>query len=240
MLYFLTSLFILFSAQGISVESYSLCDKYGVPLDIKFINKIIQDSKNDPSLNVQNGVFVEVGAHDGIMQSNTMLLEKSYGWSGILIEPSESLQPKLLLNRPHSKCFCCALGNFEENNTYVYGDFDGSSMSSVSGERLNKEANTRVLMRSLQSILDEENVSYINLLSLDVEGYEYNVLNGIDYDRTTIDFMIIELYAIDYDLIVSFLSGKGYDLVENFSLYDNSIPGWDGTHNDYLFKRSNI
>jgi len=240
MLHFIASLFLLLAVQSIAVETYSLCDKYGIPLDIKFIDKMTRDKISDSSINIQHGVFVEVGAHNGVMQSNTMLLEKSYGWSGILIEPSQSLQVDLILNRPHSKCFCCALGNFEENNTYVYGDFNGASMSSVSGERLNKEANTRVLMRSLQSILDETNTSYIDLLSLDVEGYEYHVLTGIDYDKTTIDYMIIEIYTVDFSLISSFLSGKGYDLVENFSLYDDSMPTWDGTHNDYLFKRKSI
>lgn len=225
------SLFILLLSQGLfSLETYSLTDKYGVPLDIKFINKT----------NIQNGFFVEVGANDGILQSNTLLLEKNYGWSGVLVEPSQIAFEKLEKNRPHTKNFHCALGSFEEHNTYIYGDFDGSSMSSVDGKRLNKPATSRVLMRSLQSIFDELNVTHVDFFSLDVEGYEFHVLKGIDFERTTFNYFLIEIYEVDYEGICSFLFEKGYELVEIFSLYDHSLPDWDGTHNDYLFKKRGI
>jgi FkbM family methyltransferase len=165
-------------------------------------------------------------------------LEKQYGWTGILIEPSPCLYQKLCLNRPNSQCFCCALGTFEQDGTYIYGDFNGNLMSSVGGQRLVSKGLMQVPVRSLQAILDETNIHHINLFSLDTEGYEYNILKGIDFNKTTFDYLLIEIYNWDYEKICTLLSEKGYELEGLFSLYtyENS-PGWDGTHNDYLFKR---
>lgn len=221
----------LFFSRLFSIESYSAFDAKGVPFDHKIIDR----------LNVQRretkGVFIEVGANQGIVQSNTMLLEKYYGWTGILIEPSYQYEA-LCVNRPKSKCIQCALGSFEEEGVYIMGDFDGHLMGGIGGKRSGRPANISVLVRSLQSILDEENLQNINFFSLDVEGHEYNVLNGIDFNKTTFDYILIEIYSWDYVRIVSFLSERGYDMIEPFSFYtkENS-PGWDGSHNDYLFKR---
>ncbi len=192
-------------------------------------------------MDLKNGIFIEVGANDGIIQSNTKLLEECYGWRGILVEPSPNLFEDLCRNRPNSLCFECALGSFEEDNTYIWGDFNGGLMSSVNGMRLNQEADQKVLVRSLQSILDEVGIHHINFFSLDVEGYELNVLLGIDFDKTVFDYLLVEIQIHQFDDIVNLLDNFGYELTENFSNYnitDNSI--WDGTHNDYLFKRKSI
>jgi FkbM family methyltransferase len=224
-------IFLFFSVNALSVEtqkSYSMLDSKGVPLDHLLLKIFEQKTK---------GTFIEVGAFDGVMYSNTKLLEETYGWTGLLIEPSNILFPRLCANRPYSKCFNCALGSFEENNTYALGNFDGSPMSSFTA-RTDKAAKQRVLIRSLQSILDECNVTHIDFFSLDTEGYELNILKGIDFTKTTFDYLFIEIYRHQYNEIVSFLSGNGYDLVCCLSNYNKiSNPGWDGTHNDYLFKR---
>lgn len=207
--------------------SYSSFDSMGVRLDQKLIEL----------MNYENGIFIEAGANDGIQQSNTKRLEQFHGWKGILVEPSEVLFSKLRVNRPYSKCFQCALGSFEENNTYAYGDFDGSLMSSLDGERLRRSPINQVLVRSLQSILDEVGVQHVNFFSLDTEGSELNILKGIDFSRITFDYLLIEIYQHQYDTIVSFLQSRGYEMIENFSNYNKiSNPGWDGSHNDYLFK----
>ena len=234
-------IFLIYCFFGFSIilwaqeTSYSQRDTNGTPLDGKLIEV----------MNYTNcGVFIEVGAYDGVNQSNTKLLEQYYGWTGILVEPSQVLFENLCANRCNSKCFQCALGSFEENNTYVWGDFNGHLMSSVDGHRLKRvrrrseSAPQRVLMRSLQSILDELGIRYVNFFSLDTEGYEFNILKGIDFDKTTFDYLLIEIYNYEYVAIVSFLADKGYMMIQNFSNYNmNNDENWDGTHNDYLFKR---
>lgn len=232
-IFFLVFLRIVSLSQDATSKeiSFSGLDYLGVPLDHKLLKKI----------NFTNGIFIEVGAHDGMMQSNTKLFEDYYGWTGILIEPSKVLFKRLCSNRPNSKCFQCALGSFEQNNTYIHGNFDGSLMSSVQGIREIKNSTQCVLVRSLQSILDEVGLQHINFFSLDTEGYEFNILKGIDFNKTTFDYLLIEIYTSQYDEITAFLLSKGYEMIENFSNYNKMThPGWDGTHNDYLFKNRGL
>lgn len=59
------------------------------------------DLKLRKYISYDNGIFLEVGANDGIRQSNTYIYEKEYGWKGILIEPSIWFN-KLKDNRPNS------------------------------------------------------------------------------------------------------------------------------------------
>lgn len=228
--FFCYCIFAVVSASA-NLNTYSQADCYGNPFDHKLVKR----------MNITNGIFIEAGANDGLSQSNTKLLEEKFGWTGILVEPSLNLFEKLKTNRPNAKCFHCALGSFEENNTYLYGDFDGHLMSSVKGERLNRSASQKVPVRSLQSILDEIKISHINLFSLDTEGYELKILKGIDFNKTTFDYLLIEIYPQEYQEIISYLDEKGYKMVETFSNYNYvTNPGWDGTHNDYLFARKEL
>ena len=210
--------------------SYGLNNSQGIPLDLILVE----------IMNYRDGIFIEVGANDGVTQSNTKLFEEKYGWTGILVEPSENLFLQLCQNRPNSKCFSCALGAFKENNTYVYGDFDGQLMSSLT-DRTQRPKTQKVLVRSLQSILDECKLQHINFFSLDVEGYELNILQGIDFTKTTFDYLLIEIYKHQYHDIIAFLAEKEYELVKCLSNFTHdSKPSWDGTHNDYLFRRKNL
>lgn len=55
----------------------------------------------------QNGFFVEFGASDGVTLSNSFLLEKNFGWSGILAEPLPLHSRSLRDNRSASLDFRC-------------------------------------------------------------------------------------------------------------------------------------
>lgn len=185
----------------------------------------------------KNGVYIELGALDGVTQSNTKWLEDEYNWTGILIEPSNDKFNECKINRPNNFLFNCACVSFEYNEKTIRGDFNGSPMSSVGGKRRNFYPEVEVVSKSLQSLIDVTEFNEIDFLSLDVEGYELEVLNGIDFEKQPINFVLIEVYEKDKNDIFDFMNKNNYiliDCISNFS--KDTHPNWDGTHNDFLFK----
>lgn len=188
------------------------------------------------SLNFKNGIYIELGANDGAFQSNTKWLEENSGWSGILIEPSVVGYDACLKTRPNNRVFNCACVSFDYNESEVYGNFNGHAMASVNGNRLNDPNLVSVKARTLQSIIDECGYEKIDFLSLDVEGYEFEVLKGIDLSKKQISYMLIEIYEKDKKEIFDYLCSNHYDFLENVTNYNHlNNPNWDGTHNDYFF-----
>ena len=215
-------------------KNYSLKDGNNLFLDIKLDNLFNQK---------ENGFFIELGANNGLLQSNTAFLEKNRNWSGILIEPNIKNFEVCKLNRPNSICYNYACVSTNYTDEFIYGDFNLphneqlSLMSSVNGTRLNNNNLTQIAASTLTFILDKQNIPKIDLLSLDVEGYEYYVLTGLNLNKYKPEYMLIEIYNFDFTKIVNYLKDNNYDLICNFSNYNKTNnPHWDETHNDYLFK----
>lgn len=162
------------------------------------------------------GVFIEVGAHNGCFQSNTKIFEDLYGWTGLLIEPGQGLYKKCLESRPYSIVENCALVSFDYPDTHILGDFDDSPMSSVEGKRLNRNASVRVPAVTLTALLEKHQIEKVDFFSLDVEGYELEVLKGLDFEKVAPTYMLIEVYRKDLVAIKKFIEDKEYVLVENF------------------------
>lgn len=112
-------------------------------------------------------------------------------------------------------------------------------MSSINGTRLSTNNYIRVPATTLTAILNTQIITEIDLLSLDVEGYEYNVLKGLDFNKYKPKYLLIEIYNSDFEEIINYLIKYNYTLVSNFSNYNKqNNPHWDGSHNDYLFLHS--
>tara|TARA_B110000483_G_scaffold216395_1_gene267871 strand:- start:8397 stop:8750 length:354 start_codon:yes stop_codon:yes gene_type:complete len=113
-------------------------------------------------------------------------------------------------------------------------------MTSIDGKRrnVNKENLVAVQTSTLNKILSEyiNDNQIIDFLSLDVEGYELEVLKGLNLQKYRPIYLLIEVYNTDYDNLVAYLLQNNYKLVCNFSNYNKlDNPVWDETHNDYLF-----
>ena len=223
------------------LPTFSLPDVTGTPIDYKLLF-VFQFLGLDP--NTYKGFYIEAGANDGITQSNTALLERRYGWKGLLVEPSPVGYQKCLINRSaqSNTIVHSALVSFDAASkgvTSIRGDFSsGHCMSSIDGKRLSAPsyAQIDVPANTLQSLLDKNNVERVDLLSLDTEGYEYEILQGIDFNKPSAPKVcIIELYPHEIEQVKALLN-EWYDFRGNFSNYNKiDHPQWDGTHNDYLF-----
>ena len=169
------------------------------------------DKKIFPLLPRDGSVFVEAGANDGIKQSNTLALERRFGWSGLLIEPVPRLADACARNRPGSRVENVALVSTENEGTDVE-ILDLDLMSSVAGHRsfadeqsaiktargFGVEAN-RVEVRGvcLSTLLDDVGIARVDFLSLDVEGYELEVLRGLALNRHAPRVILVETANAD-------------------------------------------
>lgn len=163
----------------------------------------------------RNGYYVELGANDGVRQSNTYKLHRSFAWSGLLIDPSPFLLRECQMNRnfkPVPSTVCCACVPFSFQKPCVL--IEDSDLMSVAkgldvsddlavshankGNRYLKSnyirSNYWASARSLTSVLDEVNSpKRFDLLSLDVEGNELAVLSGLDFVKYRPRWVLIEV-----------------------------------------------
>ena len=113
-------------------------------------------------------------------------------------------------------------------------------MSSINGRRLNRKNLELVPTLTLNYILEKHKIEKIDFFSLDVEGYELEVLKGINFKKFKPKYILIEIYNHLFEPITNFLKNENYILVQNVSNFNkNDYPNWDGSHNDYLFKQIN-
>lgn len=131
------------------------------------------------------GVFVEVGAADGVVGSNTYYFEQR-GWTGLLIEPDMRQHDVIRQNR-RARIDNCAVGTNTEATFYLddYSPYSGLL-------RTNGQPATTVQVKLLGEILDNHGITSIDLLSIDTEGSELDVWASFDPERFKPKVLIIE------------------------------------------------
>lgn len=175
------------------------------------------------------GFFVEAGANDGFTSSNTYYLEKAKGWSGILVEAVPQLANMARWARS-APVIHAALGPPDKAGTMLSLNFNDLE-SRVAGKPKNCRwaglfgRNPSLILapvRTLSDILDDVGAPEVDLLSLDVEGYDVEALSGLDLSKCAPKLIVIETTRLDQ--VRAFL-GAGYDLLGEIA------------HGDYLFSR---
>lgn len=147
-------------------------------------------------LDYNNGFYIECGANDGVTQSYTHNLELEKNWSGLLIEPSSKVFNILKTNRSSKNIFYNqALVSKDYVGDTVLGNFDGNSAVNGLMARIG-DGNVKVKCSPLSDVLNKENIKYVDFFSLDVEGYELEVLKGIDFENTYFKYILVELHPL--------------------------------------------
>jgi len=176
------------------------------------------------------GYFVEFGATNGLALSNTLLMEKHFGWSGILAEPARRWHEELRKNRSvHIETSCVwresgrKLG-FNETDIGEYStidDYSGSDMHAglrVGGSRY--EVETISLIDLLRKYGAPSTVDY---LSIDTEGSEYEILKAIDFEQYRFRVITCEHnFTPAREKVFDLLSEHGYvRKFEHLSCFDD-------------------
>ena len=142
--------------------------------------------KNFINKRAQGGIFVEVGALDGVTYSNTKFLEDELGFGGILIEPSRQYE-NLVKNRPSCVCIDKAVAEHPGMIRFV-GQWATAGMVDTMSSSFRRyhfeptDVEYEVEATTLKTILRDNRIEYIDFMSVDVEGGELSVLRSMDWD----------------------------------------------------------
>jgi FkbM family methyltransferase len=211
--------------------------------DIKFISEILKPSfalsrsqlRQDlfvlHELDFKHGgFFVEFGATNGVDLSNTFILEKKFGWSGILAEPAKVWHAELIQNRScHIETKCVWRSTGEQLTFSETREAELSTITEFVACDGHSEVRKDALAYSVETIslndlLEKYNAPrHIDYLSIDTEGSEYEILSGLDFDRYDIKVITCEHnFMPSRDKIFRLLSDAGYiRKFENISAWDD-------------------
>jgi len=147
----------------------------------------------------RGGYFVEFGATDGVQINNTVLLERNYGWAGVVAEPARFWHERLHSNR---KCFISTdcvwrtsgkILTFNEtpdrelSTINELSESDDHRSNRVNGERY------QVHTVSLMDLLGQANApTIIDYMSIDTEGSEFEILNAFDFQSYDVRVFTVE------------------------------------------------
>jgi len=178
----------------------------------------------------RKGFFVEFGATDGVELSNTLLLERSHRWSGILAEPAKCWHEDLMKNRHCAidrRCVWAKSGEILEFNEVSdrelstitrYSDQDGHFGSRRAGKKYPVET------VSLEDLLGSNGApNRIDYLSVDTEGSELDILRAFNFNKYDVRLITVEHnFTMNRDAIRTLLDSRGFSRVfENFSMWDD-------------------
>jgi len=185
--------------------------------------------------------IVDVGAGEPEFLSNSLYFETYYGCQTLAIDALEENHDAWKQERPNARFVVSAVGS-EEGTAELLVPLEGDAMSSSivdDVKNINKNNNLKrmVPLRTVDSILDSENIKTVMLLSIDVNGYELEVLKGIDFGKVEIKSIVLENKLdnlIGSKLVRMFLKARNYVFIARLGDSDdvflhqsmiNGIPG---------------
>lgn len=196
----------------------------------------------------KSGVFIDVGAHDGLTFSNSCFFEQGRGWSGVCIEPHPAAFKQLAANRRCAALNCCVAAN---TGSVSFRKISGYS-EMLSGivdtyhpehrERIERELKQfggsseliTVEARTINELAAEHGLSDITYLSIDTEGSELVILQSMDFKHLFVHAITVEC---NFDEIktqmVSLMAGNGFDFARTLThdlLFLNRASPYHAAH----------
>lgn len=185
----------------------------------------------------KGGIFLDVGAHDGVTINNTYYFEKKLKWTGLCVEPIPSVYKKLKENRNCETLKACV---WTDNSKKEFNVIEGySEMLSGLSDQYTPEHKQRVenevasmgqkmkkitvechdINDILSKLLGTTGERTLDLLSIDTEGSEEEIIRHIDLKRYKISVIVME-NNYNHEPIRTYMSKKGYRLVAKCEIDD--------------------
>ena len=176
----------------------------------------------------RNGFFLDVGCAWPITHSNTYYLEKHLDWSGVAVDALAEYGPAWRQKRPRSRFFSYLVSDHSDTIEPFYRSELPSVSSAlkprVAGRRDQGQEvpfqEIRVPTITLTRLLEQENVSRVDFLSLDIEGAELAALAGFDIARFRPELVCVEAKPTARDPLAAYFETHGYRRLERYLEHD--------------------
>ena len=171
----------------------------------------------------KGGTFLDVGCSTPIEFSTTYYLEKHLGWSGIGIDALHEYAPEYRRLRPKTKFYSYFVTDHSDTSQDFYRVLgaDGLSSSNKDGPMIKDmpKAKRKVPTITLNELLEQNDVTSIDFMSMDIEGGAPKALAGFDIEKYQPKLICIEASG-QKDFIETYFTAHGYERIEKYRPYD--------------------
>jgi FkbM family methyltransferase len=169
------------------------------------------------------GVYVDVGAHHPLRFSNTHLLYRS-GWHGVNIDAAPGSMDAFRKLRPRDINLEIGVAATDEvRDFFIFNEpalntFDAARAKTLERPPYRIEKVQPLRCAPLAKILEEHDIRDIDLLTIDAEGFDFEVLKTVDWDRNRPRVVVTEQFSRDLAALLEsdvhlYLAERGYHLV---------------------------
>lgn len=158
-----------------------------------------QDETIYKILPIQGGIFVEIGAFNGKVLSNTLWLERKHKWTGLLIEANPDLCIEIDKVKRFAWRLCSCIAN-QMSDHFVKASVLGG-LAKTLNKRIATDFNSRdhvkvpcFTLNDVRNIIGYHTIDYF---SLDVEGAEINILELMKEDLRH-RYIVVNIWTIEY------------------------------------------
>jgi FkbM family methyltransferase len=148
-----------------------------------------------------------------VIFSNTYLLEKQFGWNGILIDPIPSHYESMKQSRNCKLIHGAITAKHQES--VLIEELPASDLSKFVEKRGIFKKTHEVKAFTLQEIIDQHlSSNEIDFLSIDIEGKDIDILKSLDLNRYRINAICVEHnFREGSDELIRYMASNRYDLL---------------------------
>jgi FkbM family methyltransferase len=150
-------------------------------------------------LKIEKPTYLDVGAFHPTHMNNTYLFYQK-GSSGVCVEPDPYLYKKFRNKRKRDKCLNCGVGanSIKEADFYIISSKTLNTFSEKEARHMEKntkqkiEKIIKIPLRNINEIIGENFKSRPNIVSIDVEGWDYEIIKTFNFEKYLPEIFCIE------------------------------------------------
>ena len=191
--------------------------------DMIIFDAFFRNRNNDDTMNEDEFFYMEIGGHNGVLESNTRFYDVCLGWEGLLVEPTPRNYERMVKLRPNAHHLNVA-PSCNTSDVVMFPDHWYTNAV------MNEEGATLAIhCGPLSYYLEQLDITHISYWSLDVEGAELSVLQTVDFNAVQIDVImaesenrLVEKEHLAQDVRL-FLQTKDYILMKSVTVHKSDI-----------------